>query len=252
MIYLVIDVEMFLIVNCKQWIVQLYFEHRMLYGNVVMPLLQKGFGYVSKWCEKLYGSTTHMERFLAYQAVVRRFFKPTHEMLDAVEGRMKQDEETSTTQLMNMLEERRFKILKHMVNRARKTLWRTFHGSYYCHMIHNANNKKVQWRRTTAQYHWRCVVDWWIYYSTGDQLDVLHRHVHECQHMIFLKHSVATSYTVNAIEFCPLNPTWFLFVIACEVIGFPGVKLHKRDYSTFIHAKPLLNTVLVTFYPKFM
>ena len=54
-------------------------------------------------CGQPYRSTRHME----------------HEMLDAIEERMKQDDETMVTQLVKMLGERGFKM--HMVERARKT-----------------------------------------------------------------------------------------------------------------------------------
>ena len=43
-------------------------------------------------------------------------------MLDAIEDRMKQYDETTATQLMKMLGECGFKILTHTVERARKTL----------------------------------------------------------------------------------------------------------------------------------
>ena len=50
-------------------------------------------------------------------------FKLTREMLDAIEERMKQDNETTAaTQLMKMLGKRGFKISTRTVKRARKTL----------------------------------------------------------------------------------------------------------------------------------
>ena len=52
-----------------------------------------------------------------------RPFKLTREMLDAIEERMKQDNETTAaTQLVKMLAERGFKISTRTVERARKTL----------------------------------------------------------------------------------------------------------------------------------
>ena len=52
-----------------------------------------------------------------------RPFKLTREMLDAIEERMKQDDETTAaTQLVKMLGERSFKISTCTVKRARKTL----------------------------------------------------------------------------------------------------------------------------------
>ena len=52
-----------------------------------------------------------------------RPFKLTREMLDAIEERMKQnDETTAATQLVKMLGERGFKISSRTVERARKTL----------------------------------------------------------------------------------------------------------------------------------
>ena len=52
-----------------------------------------------------------------------RPFKLTQEMLDAIEERMKQDDETTAaTQLVKMLGERGLKITTCTVERARKTL----------------------------------------------------------------------------------------------------------------------------------
>ena len=52
-----------------------------------------------------------------------RPFKLTREMLDTIEERMMQDNETTAaTQLVEMLGERRFKISMRMVEGARKTL----------------------------------------------------------------------------------------------------------------------------------
>ena len=71
-----------------------------------------------------------------------RPFKLTREMLDAIEERMKLDDETTATQLVKMLGERSFKISTRTVERARKTLGWTFHGSRYCQLIRNANKEK--------------------------------------------------------------------------------------------------------------
>ena len=51
-----------------------------------------------------------------------RLFKLTREMLNAIEEWMKQDDETTATQLVKMLGERSFKIPMHTVDGARKTL----------------------------------------------------------------------------------------------------------------------------------
>ena len=48
---------------------------------------------------------------------------------------MKDDDETTATQLVKLLEDQGHQISKTTVIRARRTLGWTFHGSRYCQMI---------------------------------------------------------------------------------------------------------------------
>ena len=143
----VIDFKMVLTAYCKQRIIQLYFERRISYGNVAKVLAAEGFRVPKRtvWVT--------IQKYKTHGTISRlpgsgRPFKLTREMLDAVEERMKQDDETTATQLVKMLGERGFKISTPTVERARKTLGWTFHGSRYCQLIRNANKeKRVQWAK---------------------------------------------------------------------------------------------------------
>lgn len=69
-------------------------------------------------------------------------------MLATIEERMKQNDETSATQLRKMLGQRDFKISMRSVKRARKTLGWTFHSSRHCQFIRNTNKEnRVQWAK---------------------------------------------------------------------------------------------------------
>ena len=67
-------------------------------------------------------------------------------MLRLIEDRMKDDDETTATQLVKLLEDQGYQISKTTVIRARRTLGWTFHGSRYCQMIRDKNKeKRVTW-----------------------------------------------------------------------------------------------------------
>lgn len=70
-----------------------------------------------------------------------RTFKLICKMLDSIDEWMKQDDETTVTQLVKMLGECGFSILKCTVKRARMTLGWTFHGSQFCQLIRNTNRE---------------------------------------------------------------------------------------------------------------
>ena len=147
----VIDFEMVLTAYCKQQIIQLYFERRVSYGNVARVLAAEGFRVpkqtvwttITKYRE--HGTITCLPES-------GRPFKLTNEMLKAIEETMQQDNETTATQLIKMLEQRGWKISNSTVERARKTLGWTFHGCRYCQLICNANKeKRVQWAKDNLQ-----------------------------------------------------------------------------------------------------
>ena len=85
---------MVLSVYCKQRTVQLYFERRISYERGAQVLAEEGF-----WLPKqtVHGTISRLPGS-------DRPFKPTCKMLEAIEEKMKQDNETTVTQLVRMLE----------------------------------------------------------------------------------------------------------------------------------------------------
>ena len=62
------------------------------------------------------------------------------------EEQTRQDDETTATQLVRILEERGYKVSKTAIVRARRYLGWTFHGSRYCQLIRSVNKeKRLQW-----------------------------------------------------------------------------------------------------------
>ena len=125
------DFKMFLMAYCKQQIIQLYFEGRLFYGHVAKVLAAEEFRVPKRavWATK--------QKYKTHETISRlresgRPFKLTREMLDAIKERMKQDDETTVTQLVKMLGECGFQISTRTVERARKALGLTFHSSRYC------------------------------------------------------------------------------------------------------------------------
>ena len=81
-------------------------------------------------------------------------------MLDAIEERIKQDDEIMVTQLTKMLGKRSFKILTRTVEWARKTLEWTFHDSWKSYQksvaqdeAFHLNNGQTQEQRGTLAKH---------------------------------------------------------------------------------------------------
>ena len=138
---------MVLTAYCKQRIIQLYFERRVSYGNVVHVLAAEGLRVPKQtvWAT--------VQKYKKHGTISRlpgsgRPFKLTGAMVTAIEERMQQDDETTSTQLVKMLEERGWKVSLSTVERARKMLGWTFHGSRYCQLIRHANKeKRVEWAR---------------------------------------------------------------------------------------------------------
>ena len=90
-----------------------------------------------------------------------RPFKLTHEMLEAVEEKLNQDDETTMTQLVKVLEEHEWKISKSTVERARKTLGWTFHGSRYKTVDLAGHERKgdAVGKRKSAQFLQSCTLN---------------------------------------------------------------------------------------------
>ena len=137
--------EMVLSTYCKLRIVQLYFQRRVSYQNVVNILKLEGIKVSKK------GVWTTIQKYKRHRTISRlpgsgRPYKITSEMLRLIEDRMKDDDETTATQLVKLLEDQGHQISKTTVIRARRTLGWTFHGSRYCQMIRDKNKeKRVTW-----------------------------------------------------------------------------------------------------------
>ena len=66
--------------------------------------------------------------------------------MDVIEELTRQDDETTATQLVRILEERGYKVSKTTIVRARRFLGWTFHGSRCCQLIRSVNKeKRLQW-----------------------------------------------------------------------------------------------------------
>ena len=77
-----------------------------------------------------------------------RCFQLTPEVLAIIEERMQEDDETTASQLVRILNAQGYTVSKPTIVRARKILGWTFHGSRYCQMIRNNNKeKRVEWAR---------------------------------------------------------------------------------------------------------
>ena len=121
----------------KQRIAQLYFQRRVSYGVLAQVLAAEGFRVSKKY--KKHGTISRLPGS-------GRLFKLTRAMLDIVEAQMELDDETTVTQLVRILGERGYKVSKSTIERARRILGWTFHGSRYCQLIWNVNKeKRVQW-----------------------------------------------------------------------------------------------------------
>ena len=76
--------------------------------------------------------------------------KVTAEIKAIVEQKMREDDETTASQLHKLLVERGFVLSKHTSLRCRSSLGWMFRGSAYCQLIRTANKlKRLQW----AQQH---------------------------------------------------------------------------------------------------
>ena len=75
-----------------------------------------------------------------------RPFKLTCKMLGVIEERMRQDDETTVTQRVSILEEHGYKVSKSTIVKERQMMGWTFHGSRYCQLIRSVNKeKRLQW-----------------------------------------------------------------------------------------------------------
>ena len=80
-------------------------------------------------------------------------------MTKIIEEKMQEDDETTATQMVIILEDRGYKIYKTTVVRARKALGWTFHVSQYCQMLHNKSKlKQVKWAKANIRKEFKDVV----------------------------------------------------------------------------------------------
>lgn len=76
-----------------------------------------------------------------------RRIRLTPKMLTIIEQRMQEDDETTAGQLVRILHAPGHAASKQTIIRARTLLGWTFHGSWYCQMIRNAKEKRVEQAR---------------------------------------------------------------------------------------------------------
>ena len=57
------------------------------------------------------------------------------EMIKIIKEKMKEDDNTTATQMVKLLEDKRYKVSRTTIIRARKALGWNFHGSQCCHML---------------------------------------------------------------------------------------------------------------------
>ena len=132
---------------CKQQIVHLYFERRLSYGNIAHVLAAEGL----KVRKKMVWAT--IKRYKEHGTISRlpgsgRRFRQTPEMLAIVEEYMQEDDEMTAAQLLRILNTRGHSVSKPTIIRAKTLLGWTFHGSWNCQMIRNANKERtVEWAR---------------------------------------------------------------------------------------------------------
>ena len=80
----------------------------------------------------------------------------TLKIKELVEGKMKDDDETTVTQLHSMLADNGITILLRTVLRCRTTLGWKFHGSAYCQLIRQVNKEKwLLWATMGSTAHHR-------------------------------------------------------------------------------------------------
>ncbi len=131
-----------------------YTKHTILY------LANKGWtaGYISSHLQEMYEvelSRQSVNTFLSYyrrsKSILRksgsgRKTKITSEVKCIVEAKMQSDDETTATQLQQVLQMSGISISLTTVKRCRRELGWTFHGSRYCQMIREPNKvKRLEW-----------------------------------------------------------------------------------------------------------
>ena len=128
---------------CKQRIVQLYFERRVSYGNITRVLAAEEL--------KVHKRTVWVtiKRYKEHGMISclpgsGRRFRLTPKMLTIIEQRMQEDDETTAGQLVRILHAPGHAASKQTIIRARTLLGWTFHGSWYCQMIRNVKEKRVE------------------------------------------------------------------------------------------------------------
>ena len=132
---------------CKLRIIQLYYQRRISYGNIVEVLKAEGLKVPKKTVWKT------IQKYKSHGTIYRlpgsgRPFKLSDDVITLIEEQMKRNDETTATQILKMLEERGHKVSLTTIIRARKNLGWTFHGNRYCQLIREKNKeRRVAWAR---------------------------------------------------------------------------------------------------------
>ena len=99
------------------------------------------------------GVAYFLKKFLQTGTISRRLgsgrpTKVTREVKEIVEQQMRQDDETTATQLHELLVSKGYSISLRTILRCRTALGWTFRGSAYCQLIRDANKaKRLTWAR---------------------------------------------------------------------------------------------------------
>ena len=129
----------------KQRIIQLYFQRKISFGQILRILQREGFNILRQTIWLI------VRKYQKHGTLSRlpgsgRRFKLSNEVLAIIEAQMRDNDEKTATQLIKLLNDKGFNISKLTIIQARKLLKWIFHGSSYCQMIRAKNKeKRVKW-----------------------------------------------------------------------------------------------------------
>ena len=102
--------------------------------------------FQSRWCGPWSGNTRHTKLFLIFH------FMLMPDILAIIEEQMRADDETTATQLVNIVNAAQYDVSKSAIVQAWRILGWTFHSSRYCQMI-RTQNKEKRMEQTINHYH---------------------------------------------------------------------------------------------------
>ena len=122
-----------------------YWFKRIKPGTIALKLKEEGIdaSRVGVW--------KFLKRYENHGTIQRkpgsgRRSKITAEVLDIVNKKMEEDDETTAVQLQKLLAEKGYQLSHHTILRSRAKLGWMFRGSAYCQLIRDANKvKRLEW-----------------------------------------------------------------------------------------------------------